>query len=451
MVGYAIDDARFSGFHLRVTAYSAGGMFCDGYLLGIIAPALAVYGRQHEVSTLWAGLIGASALVGLFVGSVAFGWLTDRVGRQAMYLADLMIFVVGSAAQALVTEVAWLFALRLLLGIAIGADYAISPTLLSEFTPRRHRGWMLSSLNVVWTVGYVASFAVGYLLSPLGPDSWRWMLASSAVPALVVALLRIGTPESPRWLLHQGRADEALRVVRTHIDPHATAEDLVDDEAEGGSDYRALFRRGMRRRVLFGGLFWFCQVVPYFALFTFLPTVLAALEIEGDLAQSVIVNVFLLVGAVVGMVVVNRVDRRPFVLGSFLLLAAVTAVLGVWVGAPAAAVVGLFAVFAFVVSAAQSLALVYPSELFPTGVRASGVGVVTAFSRVGAAIGTFLLPVSVAGLGIHPTTLIATAVLLVGLVASAAWAPETRRMTLGGAAAVAPARIRHNDRGGARG
>jgi len=431
---YAIDDAKFSRFHLKVTAYSSGGMFCDGYLLGIIAPALAVYGRQHQPSTVWLGLIGASALIGLFAGSIVFGWLTDRVGRQTMYLADLLIFLVVSILQAFVTDVVWLFVLRLLLGIAIGADYAISPTLLSEFAPRKHRGWMLSSMNAVWTMGYVVSFAVGYLLSPLGPDSWRWMLASSAVPALIVALLRMGTPESPRWLVRHGRADEALEIVRKHLDPNATPADLAQD-SEDRSNYRALFHGVLRRRVLFAGLFWFCQVVPYFALFTFLPTVLAALKIEGDLAQSVMVNVFLLIGSVVGMVLVNRMDRRPFILGSFLVLTAVTIALGVWTGAAPSVVVGLFAVFAFAVSAAQALAVVYPSELFPTNVRASGIGVVTAFSRIGAAIGTFLLPVSVAGLGVHATTLIAAGVLLVGLLASAAWAPETRALALSQSAA----------------
>lgn len=426
----AIDDATFSRFHLKVTAYSGGGMFCDGYLLGIIAPALAVYGTQHQVSALWTGLIGASALIGLFVGSITFGWLTDKVGRQTMYLADLLIFVGGSLLQAFVTDVAWLFAVRLLLGIAVGADYAISPTLLAEFAPRKHRGWMLSSLNVVWTAGYVVSFGVGYLLSDLGPDSWRWMLASSAVPALIVTLLRMGTPESPRWLVRRGRTDEALAIVRRYIDPNATAADLAHDE-EDRSTYRDLFQRKHLGRVMFGGVFWCCQVVPYFALFTFLPTVLAALKIESDLAQSVLVNVFLLLGAVAGMLLVDRMNRRPFVLGSFLLLAAVTTALGLWTGASAFVVVGLFGVFAFVASGAQSLALVYPSEMFPTAVRASGVGVVTAFSRIGAAIGTFLLPVGVAALGIHTTTLIAAGTLVLGLLVSAFWAPETRAVALG--------------------
>ncbi|WP_037080958.1 MFS transporter [Pseudonocardia spinosispora] len=426
----AIDDATFSRFHLKVTAYSGGGMFCDGYMLGIIAPALAVYSTQHQVSALWTGLIGASALIGLFLGSITFGWLTDKVGRQTMYLADLLLFVGGSIVQAFVTDVAWLFAVRLLLGIAVGADYAISPTLLAEFAPRRHRGWMLSSLNVVWTAGYVVSFGVGYLLSDLGPDSWRWMLASSAIPALIVTLLRLGTPESPRWLVRNGRSDEALEIVRGYIDPNATIADLAHDEGDR-STYRDLFQRGHLGRVLFGGVFWCCQVVPYFALFTFLPTVLAALKIEGDLAQSVLVNVFLLLGAVAGMLLVDRMNRRPFVLGSFLLLAVVTTVLGLWTGASAFVVVGLFGVFAFVASGAQSLALVYPSEMFPTAVRASGVGVVTAFSRIGAAIGTFLLPVGVAALGIHATTLIAAGTLVLGLLVSAFWAPETRAVALG--------------------
>jgi len=222
--------------------------------------------------------------------------------------------------------------------------------------------------------------------------------------------------------------------VRKHLDPNATPADVAQD-SEDRSNYRALFHGVLRRRVLFAGLFWFCQVVPYFALFTFLPTVLAALKIEGDLAQSVMVNVFLLIGSVAGMVLVNRMDRRPFILGSFLVLTAVTIALGVWTGAAPSVVVGLFAVFAFAVSAAQALAVVYPSELFPTNVRASGIGVVTAFSRIGAAIGTFLLPVSVAGLGVHATTLIAAGVLLVGLLASAAWAPETRALALSQSAA----------------
>jgi len=208
-----LDDVPLSGFHLRVTAYTTGGMFCDGYILGMVGIALAVWGPQVGLSSFEDGLIGASALAGIFLGALVFGPITDRVGRQTMYLADLVLFIVGSALQLFVTEPWQLVALRLVMGVAIGADYAIGAALLSEFLPRRQRGPLLASLNAVWTVGFVVAFVVGYLMRDLGDDSWRWMLASSAIPALIVLFLRLGTPESPRWLARKDRWEECHDVL----------------------------------------------------------------------------------------------------------------------------------------------------------------------------------------------------------------------------------------------
>jgi putative MFS transporter len=424
-----IDEAPLSGFHLRVAAYTTGGFFCDGYILGIIGIALSLLGPQFGLGPVWTGLIGASALAGIFVGGMVFGWVTDKVGRQTMYVADLVVFVVGSALQFFVEGPIALFVLRFVMGVAIGADYAIGPALLAELIPRRQRGSLLASLNAVWTVGFVAAYVVGYFLQDLGPEVWRWMLASSAVPAALVLLLRLGTPESPRWLLSKGRVEEARRVVREYIDPNADVEDLMADEGVETS-YRRLFSGEWRKRTAFAGLFWFCQVVPYFAIFTFLPTVLDALGLGEGFAGELVLNLFLLAGAVVGVLVMNRIARRRFLIGSFAVLAVLMGFLGVWPGAPTLVILVCFALFAFVMSAAADLESVYPSEIFPTEIRASGVGVAAAISRVGAAIGTFLLPTSVERLGVGPTMLLATAVLLLGLVVSAAWAPETRHLTL---------------------
>jgi putative MFS transporter len=419
--GSAIDDAPLSGFHLRVAAYTTGGFFCDGYILGMIGVALALLGPQFGLGPVWTGLIGAAALAGIFIGGLIFGWVTDLVGRQLMYVTDLIVFIVGSVLQFFVEGPLALFVLRLLMGIAIGADY--------ELIPRKQRGSLLACLNAVWTVGFVAAYIVGYFLQNLGPDAWRWMLASSAVPAVLVLLLRLGTPESPRWLLSKGRVEEARHVVREYIDPDADIDGLVA-ESDVETSYRKLFSREWRKRTAFAGLFWFCQVVPYFAIFTFLPVILKSLGIGGDFSGEVLLNLFLLAGAIVGVVIMNMVARRRFVIWSFAVLAAVGAVLGVWPNAPVSVILICFSIFAFVISAAADLESVYPSEIFPTEVRASGVGIAAAISRVGAAIGTFLLPTSVAQLGVGPTMLIATAVLLVGLVISIAWAPETRDLSL---------------------
>ncbi|WP_344315789.1 MFS transporter [Streptomyces javensis] len=127
----------------------------------------------------------------------------------------------------------------------------------------------------------------------------------------------------------------------------------------------------------------------------------------------------------------NRVRRRAFAIVSFLVLAVTTALLGLWVNAPAAGVIALFAAFSFTISAAAGLCAVYPSEMFPTAVRASGVGLVTALSRIGAAAGTFLLPMAIDTVGVHGTTLMVAGLLTAGLLASIVWAPETKTIALG--------------------
>ncbi|HEX4246958.1 MAG TPA: MFS transporter [Pseudonocardia sp.] len=423
-----LDDVPLSKFHLRVTAYTTGGMFCDGYILGMIGIALAVWAPQRGLSAATEGLIGASALVGIFLGSLVFGPVTDRIGRQTMYLADLALFVVGSALQFFVAQPWQLVALRLVMGIAIGADYAIGAALLAEFLPRRQRGPLLASLNAVWTVGFVVAFLVGYVMRGLGPESWRWMLASSALPAVIVLALRMGTPESPRWLAAQGRADEAAEVLRRFFGPDVVlgAEPSTPPHAR----LAALFTPRWRRRSAFAALFWFCQVLPFFALFTFAPTVLSSLGLRDEFAGGLVLNVFQLFGGVVGVVVMNRLARRGFVLWSFVVLAVSLLPLAL-VGHPSAAVVvGSFAVFAFVVSAAGNLETVYPSELFPTELRATGVGFAAAMSRIGAAIGTFLLPLSLVHLGNQLTMAIGVVVLLGGALVAWVWAPETRELTL---------------------
>ncbi|MFZ0214875.1 MAG: MFS transporter [Candidatus Dormiibacterota bacterium] len=428
MARMTIDDAPLNGFHLRVTAYTTGGEFCDGYILGVVGIALTQITPQMHLDAFANGLIGASALIGIFVGSIVFGPITDRIGRQTMYTADLLAFVVGSVLQFFVQDPWQLFALRLLMGVAVGADYAIGAALLSEVVPRRHRGPLLACLNAVWTVGYVVASLVGYAMLGLGPDAWRWLLASSAVPAAIVVLARLGTPESPRWLISKGRRDEAAAIVRRYIHPDCGIDDLHPDGERYG--YRVLFSPRYLRRTVFACVFWFCQVLPFFAISTFVPEIFKALHFSNAFTSSLVYNVFQLAGAVLGVLVMNLFPRRRFVIWSFAVIAAALLFLGAWPSAPIVAITIAFAIFAFVVSGAGNLETVYPSELFPTEIRASGCGLAAAFSRIGAAGGTFLLPIVLASWGVGPALLGGAAVGIIGLAVSIAWAPETRGQTL---------------------
>ncbi|KPI14879.1 General substrate transporter [Actinobacteria bacterium OK074] len=431
----SLDDAPVSAFHRRIMAVAMGGPFCDGYLLGVMGVALGLITPALDLDTLWTGLIAASVLVGVFLGGAVFGPVTDRVGRHLMYVLNLAAFVVFSALQFFV-ETAWqLMILRLLIGVAIGADYPIASALTTELVPRRLRGPALSGLVLAWWVGYGVSYWVGWALTGLGDDAWRWMLASGALPALVFMFFRAGIPESPRWLASRGRVEEARAVVREHLgqDVELAAETGSAREQRGGSGLGNLveiFRRGYAVPVVFCSVFWICQVAPAFAVRSFQPQMLSAFGVESTYGASALITTIAVAGIGLGLVVVNRIGRRPLLLGSFLCILLSLVCLAVLPLHWAVLVVGLFAAFQFSEAAGSGLQFVYPSELFPTDLRATGVGIATAMSRVGSATSTFLLPIAADDLGVRGTLGIAVAITAVGLVVSYALAPETKDLGL---------------------
>src|SRR5579859_4589940 len=138
-----LDDAPLSTFHKKLALFSSGGPFLDGYILSIIGVALAQITEQWHLGDSEQGLIGASTLLGIFLGAFAGGWLTDKFGRKLLFTVDLVAIIVFSVLQFFVGDVVWLVILRLLIGIAVGADYPIATSLLAEFAPRKYRGPLL--------------------------------------------------------------------------------------------------------------------------------------------------------------------------------------------------------------------------------------------------------------------------------------------------------------------
>jgi putative MFS transporter len=154
------------------------------------------------------------------------------------------------------------------------------------------------------------------------------------------------------------------------------------------------------------------------------------LQVHGSFVGGLFYNLSLLVGAIVGLNVVDRVPRRTFLVGSFAVTAAAMLALLLIENPSRMTIIALFALFAGVLSAASNLVYVYLPELFPTHLRASGIGLAIASSRIGSAVSTFLLPVVVASLGVHVALGACVAVLACGGLICYAWAPETRNSTL---------------------
>ena len=428
-----VSDASKRRFLIRMVTVLIGGMVLDGYVLGIIGPVSGTMAEDLQLTALWQGLIAAAALVGILIGSPIGGWAADKWGRKPIFMFDIGLFAVASAMQFFVDSPVLLVVVRLLMGIAIGTEYAVGWPLMAEFSPTHLRGRLMAAMGIAWYGGFMIAFLTGHLLSEYTELSWNFILGTSTFIAVAIFLARLGMPESPRWLWSVGRKDEARALAARYM-PDDALDDVQHEDVRKGS-FGMLFSKEYWRATLFISGFWFCAVTPYFAIATFADSVLDQYGLAGGLAGGVGLSAVALAGVVVTFLLIEKVGRRALTVPPQWLCAVVLAVIGLWAGAPAIIVLVLFLVFSFFNAGYNTLTNVYPGEVLPTEIRGIGTGFAAAVSRVGAGIGTFLLPISMENLGPGPTMLIAAGVAFVGAGLSQWLAPETKGKSLTEAAA----------------
>lgn len=399
------------------------GLVSDGYLLGGLGFGLTLAHADLNLSSVLTGLIGSASLIGIMIGSLIGGPLADRLGRKSIFQKTMPAVFFLSLLQLFVSSGIELFGIRLAIGIAIGADYAVAIPLVSELIPSKCRAPVLSLMMGVWIFSYVVAYCIACLiLNFCEGASWRLILGGGTIFPLIGIIGRLGVPESPRWLVLQGNMEAATAIVHNHVGPQY---EVSISGQVGRRSWKEIFSRTHRRRTFVGCMFYICQIIPYFAISIFLPNILKSLQIGNPYISGILYNVFLLIGIIIGIGIVNRISRRVFLVGSFsvcaIFLAAITLI---GISSPSLALVCL-SVFALAMSAAQVLQFVYPAELFPTELRASGVGFTVAISRIGGAVGTFLLPVVLQEWGMVAALSGCTGVLIIGGLVCQLYAPET--------------------------
>lgn len=435
----SIEDAPLNWFHQLLSIRTGGGWVMDGYVLSIIGVAMVQFSNDLSLSSFWQGMIAASALIGIFFGGFLGGVLTNSMGRKKLFFVGPIIFVACSVAQFWAESALMLFICRFLIGIGVGFEYPVAGSLLVEFMPKKNRGPRLAMLTILWFAGAALAYIVGNVILESGsPDAWRWVLASPAVIGVLLLLVRIGTPESPRWLVSKGRLKEAERVIKHVYGQSFSLHNLPEQPAEKKVSLGDLLHSGYGKRMLFVAVFWSCSVIPVFAVYSFAPKVLDALDLKGDWASygSVIITLMFVVGCIIATRLINTMGRRSMVIHSFLWSGIALLGLGVFSHGSEMLVLGLFGAYAVLIGGAQVLQLVYPNELFPTEIRSAAVGMGASLSRIGAAAGTWLVPISLETMGIANTMYAAAAVTMIGLIFSLALAPETRSLSLQEAASL---------------
>jgi MFS family permease len=214
-----LDNLRWSGFHTRVVLALGITWILDGLevtLAGALSGALKE-SPALRFSNFDVGFSNSAYLAGAVLGALGFGWLTDRIGRKKLFFITLALYLTATAATALSWNVASYALFRFLTGAGIGGEYTAINSTIQELVPARYRGWTDLVINgSFWIGAAIGATSAIVLLDPalIGPDhGWRLAYLTGAALGLVVFVMRMWIPESPRWLMIHGHPDEAHRIV----------------------------------------------------------------------------------------------------------------------------------------------------------------------------------------------------------------------------------------------
>jgi MFS family permease len=467
-LGRSLDEAAMSRLHVRFWLLAGLGILLDGFDFFIIGVANPLIAQDFGISDAEKGLVSAAAIVGAIFGAGLLGPLGDKIGRRRIFQFDLALFVVFSVLSAAAPNVWWLIAFRLVLGVAIGLDYPIAASYLAEVLPARGRGRWLTAAFSLQAGGIMLGALIGVVVLELASDvdSWRIMLGVGALPALVIMLFRRGTPESPRWLAQNGRADEAREVAEA-LTGHPV--EVTEEDKRRGAPIPEglnalvqpqLFRRALRRRTIFTSVPWFLMDIATYGVGIFTPTLLAAITINGanttfisdDIASTkgtAALDVFLVIGFVFAIWLVDRIGRIPLQVAGFAMMTVALALLAVVEGLPgggdshlALVFVG-FALFnTFMNAGPNATTYTLAAEVFPSEVRAAGQGFAAACAKLGAALGVFLFPILTDDIGTSALLAIVAGACLVALAVTLAFRIETRGRSLDEVSGAELARLR---------
>ena len=390
-----------------VILLSLGGFFefYDLFFTGYVAPGLV---RDHILSPTTPGLFGTSGVAsfvaalfaGLFVGTLLFGFVADRFGRRLIFTVSLLWYAVASGVMAFQHDAFSLNLWRFIAGIGIGVELVTIDTYISELVPKGIRGRAFAiNQTIQFAVVPVVAF-LAYQLVPLDPfgfSGWRWVVLIGSVSAVVVWVIRLGVPESPRWLASHGRLAEAdavlsrleAKVAMEHGAP--LPEPGLPEPVQPRGSLMEAFRPPYAKRTVILVLFNIFQTVGFYGFANWVPSLLISQGIKTttSLQYTFIIALASPFGPLLAASIADKVERKWLIVTA----AGSIAVFGLLFSQMADAAALIFCgVMLTLSSNIMSFAFhSYQAELYPTRIRAVAVGFVYSFSRISVVFSAFVI------------------------------------------------------------
>jgi MFS transporter, SP family, major inositol transporter len=422
-----------------------------GYDTGVINGALRPMTADLGLTPITEGIVTSSLLFGAAAGAVGGGRLADTWGRRKTIILLAVLFLVGALSCVFAPNFEVMVVGRVILGLAVGGASSVVPVYLAELAPYEIRGSLAGRNELMIVIGQLAAFVVNAIIGNLWGEFggvWRIMLAVAAIPAVALFVGMLRMPESPRWLISRGRNQDALAVLKTiRSSDRAEAEmadvkHLADEEKEMNlSGWGALKNKWILRILLVGiGLGVAQQLTGINSIMYYGQSVLveAGFSSSGALIANIAPGVIAVVGGVIALSMMQRVNRRTTLLLGFTLTTICHFLIGIAsialpVGNPARPFVILFLVVAFVGSMQTFLNIavwVMLSEIFPLHIRGFAIGVSIFCLWIANAFLGLFFPTLVASVGITGTFFMFGVVGIVALIFIYTQVPETRGRTL---------------------
>ena len=363
--------------------------------VGFAAPSVAA---SFGIERVTAFQIGTVFFLGMFFGAWIFGRLADRIGRRNLLMATVAMDAVFGLASVFAQDFTWLLVLRFLTGAAVGGTLPVDYAMMAEFLPPRNRGRWLVWLEGFWAIGTIVIALTAWIAATYGAAApWRWIFAIAAIPALIGVFLRLWVPESPMYLVRQGRAAEAKAVVDRVLAANGmqtlpAGAELIPAPVPAGAE-RSIFSAILRMRTIGVMIVWFLVSVSYYGVFVWVPGQLAT---EGfgfvrGYGFLVILALAQIPGYALAAWGVEAVGRRTTLMGFLILSAAGCALFTLASGT--AMVATALILMSFALLGTWGALYAFTPELYPTHLRGTGMGTASAMARLGGILAPSLLAV----------------------------------------------------------